>query len=144
MFRIFCITICFGSFFSGAAFAEKRVDPKTVQRPANYTPMQVPDEAELKAEGEKLFDSLQLSENGLTCKSCHFNLEGYAESFKSPYPHPVGMAERRAGLEQVHEDEMVQLCLVVTMDSKPLPWDSRELAALTAYVLQQQVDFVNR
>lgn len=144
MFRILCIAICFAAFCADAALAEKRVDPKAVQRPADFTPLQFPDETALKAEGEKLFDSLQLSENGLTCKSCHFKLEAYAESFKSPYPHPVGMAKRRAGLKQVHEDEMVQLCLVVTMDSNPLPWDSRELAALTAYVLQQQVDFINR
>ncbi len=144
MFRIFFISLCFAAYCSNAAFAEKRVDPNTVQRPTDYTALQATDEKELKAEGEKLFDSLKLSENGLTCKSCHFKLEAYDESFKSPYPHPVGMAKRRAGLEQVHADEMVQLCLVVTMDSQPLPWDSRELAALTAYVLQQQVDFANR
>jgi len=83
-------------------------------------------------------DSLQLSENGLTCKSCHFELEAYEATFRMPYPHAVGMAMKRAGLAKVEADEMVQLCLVVTMDSKPLPWQSRDLAALKAFVLEER------
>lgn len=129
----------------GPAKAEgKRVDPKTVMRPAG-TELQLPaDTSALLPVGEKLFDSLKLSENGLTCKSCHFKLEAYEESFREPYPHAVGMAKKRAGLDSVHADEMNQLCLVVTMDSKPLPWGSEELRALTAYVLEQQQEFRNR
>ena len=123
----------------GTAMAEgKRVDPKMVTRPPG-TELKLPaDTSALLPVGEKLFDSLKLSENGLTCKSCHFKYEAYEESFLKPYPHAVGMAKKRAGLDSVHADEMNQLCLVVTMDSKPLPWDSEELRALTAYVLKQQ------
>lgn len=129
---------------SPASWAGKKVDPATVTRPAGMTLDLPKDTKALLPLGEKLFDSLKLSENGLTCKSCHFKFEAYEESFKKPYPHAVGMAKKRAGLDSVHVDEMNQLCLVVTMDSKPLPWGSQELLALTAYVLEQQKDFRKR
>lgn len=125
----------------GVQSSERTVDPALVTRPAGTELFKADDDAALLAEGERLFDSLKLSENGLTCKSCHFRLEAYESSFREPYPHAVGMASKRAGLAQVHADEMVQLCLVVTMDSVPLDWASRELAALTAYVLAQQADY---
>ncbi|MEQ8825529.1 MAG: hypothetical protein RIC14_14265 [Filomicrobium sp.] len=120
----------------------KKVDAAVVTRPADVGPYTAPDGDKLLAEGKKLFDSLKISENGLTCKSCHFKYEAYEESFLLPYPHAVGMAKKRAGMDAVEADEMVQLCLVITMDSKPLPWESRELAALTAYVLDQQRGFI--
>jgi len=125
-----------------ASRAGKTVDPDTVSRPAGTSlPASNLADPVLVAKGEALFDSLQLSENGLTCKSCHYKFEAYTETFLKPYPHAVDMAAKRAGLDQVDADEMVQLCLVVTMDSKTLAWDSEDLAALTAYVLQQQRDF---
>ena len=62
-------------------------------------------------------------------------------SFAKPYPHEVAMPLQMAGVEQVHADEMVQFCMVVPMESDPLPWDSRELAALTAYTVSLQTDF---
>jgi cytochrome c len=43
------------------------------------------------------------------------------------------MTEQPGGLKQVSLDEMVQFCMVVPMAAKPLAWDSKELAALTAY-----------
>jgi hypothetical protein len=36
---------------------------------------------------------------------------------------------------------MVQLCMVIPMASKPLAWDSKELAALSAYSLEVQKTF---
>ncbi len=39
---------------------------------------------------------------------------------------------------------MVQLCMVVPMSADPLPWDSEELAALTAYVVALREDFAAR
>ena len=137
-------SICFALSYTQPALAQTPLDATLVQRPSGYVQAQTKDEKASTAKGEKLFDSLKLSENGLTCKSCHYKYEAYRESFKKPYPHPVEMATTRVGLKQVHADEMVQLCLVVTMDSKPLPWDSEELADLTAYVLEQQVEFTNR
>ena len=45
------------------------------------------------------------------------------------------------GLKQIHADEMVQLCMVRPMEAKPLAWNSKELAALTAYVVDIQKSF---
>ncbi len=125
-----------------AVSQELKVDPISVTRPEGTKRFVSDDKTALLADGEKLFDSLKISENGLTCKSCHYKFEQYQSSFKTPYPHAVGMAKKRAGLDAVGAEQMVQLCLTVTMDSKPLAWSSRELAALKAYVLQQQKDFI--
>jgi hypothetical protein len=38
---------------------------------------------------------------------------------------------------------MVQFCLVQPMASVPLPWESRPLAALTAYSQEVQRNFIN-
>ena len=92
--------------------------------------------ATLVAEGKKLWSDTKLSSTGsVSCATCHVGNYGQMQNtFASPYPHQVAMAQDRAGLAQVNAAEMVQLCMVVPMGSDPLPWDSRELAALTAYV----------
>lgn len=36
---------------------------------------------------------------------------------------------------------MIQVCMVMPMETKPLPWNSKELAALVAYVQIQQKSF---
>ncbi|MEO1205690.1 MAG: hypothetical protein AAFV45_05105 [Pseudomonadota bacterium] len=131
----------FGLVTTPLMAAGKKVDPATVTRPSGSNLIELSDQAAALKQGEKLFDSLKLSENGLTCKSCHFKYEAYEKTFLEPYPHAVGMAAKRAGMDQVTADEMVQLCLVVTMDSEPLGWQTPELAALTLYVLDQQRDF---
>jgi cytochrome c len=51
------------------------------------------------------------------------------------------MVGEKAGLKQIRMDEMVQICMVVPMAATPLPWDSKELAALTAYVGRVQKGF---
>jgi cytochrome c len=51
------------------------------------------------------------------------------------------MVGEKAGLKQIQLDEMVQICMLVPMASKPLPWDSTELAALTAYTGEVQKKF---
>ncbi|WP_256449340.1 hypothetical protein [Cupriavidus sp. KK10] len=38
-------------------------------------------------------------------------------------------------------DEMIQACMVMPMAAKPLPWDSKELAALVAFMGQKQSTF---
>jgi hypothetical protein len=53
----------------------------------------------------------------------------------------VAMPRDQAGLKQVQADEMVQFCMVVPMAARPLPWASKELAALTAYTLELQKSF---
>jgi cytochrome c len=109
-------------------------------RPKNYKPYKA-DRAALVKEGEKLWKDTKLSTNGLSCNTCHVNNGAFAPTFAKPYPHEVAMAREKAGLKQVHLDEMVQLCMVVPMATKPLKWESRELAALTAYTAEVQKTF---
>lgn len=105
-------------------------------RPAGYKPL-VGD----PVLGEKLFNDTKLSTNGMSCASCHANYGSYSNSFAKPYPHTVTMARDQLGRKKVYLDEMIQACMVMPMAAKPLPWDSQELAALVAYVEQQQKTF---
>jgi len=41
----------------------------------------------------------------------------------------------------VRLDEMVQFCMLAPMAAKPFPWDSRELATLTAYAAEVQKSY---
>ncbi len=59
-------------------------------------------------------------------------------TFGQAYPHKVAMATQRAGTDAIHLDEMVQFCMLVPMQAKALAWNSRELAALTAYSVEFQ------
>jgi cytochrome c len=132
----------------GEAQAEAASHPKAalVRRPDGYTPQY--DErgnnpASLIERGEALFNDASLSTNGLSCASCHGAKgdAGFQTSFQQPFPHPVAMGTNMFGMETVHADEMVQLCIVAPMAADPLPWDSEELAALAAYVVHAQQRF---
>lgn len=105
-------------------------------RPAGYKPL-----AGDPVFGEKLFNDTKLSTNGMSCASCHANHGSYSNSFAKPYPHTVAMARDQLGRKKVYLDEMIQACMLMPMAAKPLPWDSHELAALVAYVEQQQKTF---
>jgi len=112
----------------------KEVDPKLVTRPAGTrlftgAPRQV-----LVNRGKQLFSDASLGSNGLSCSSCHTGNAGFRSSFAQPYPHKVAMAKDRAGLRVIDVDEFVQFCIVVPLKGRPLAWESRDLAALTAYV----------
>jgi len=120
--------------------AAMKMDPTLVTRPAG-TALLRGDQAALAREGERLFKDAKLGSNGLSCQSCHANGASFNASFAQPYPHRVAMPEERAGLKQVTLDEMVQFCTVAAMAGKPLPWGSRELAALTTYTAQLQKNF---
>jgi len=54
------------------------------------------------------------------------------------------MAKDVSAIEAIDAEGMVQFCLVRPMMSKTLPWDSKELAALTAYVEEVQKDVAKR
>jgi hypothetical protein len=97
--------------------------------------------AELVAEGQRLWDDPGLGESGMSCQTCHEGNASLAATFAEPYPHQVAMPKQMAGVDQVHADEMVQFCMVVPMQAEPLPWHSRELAALTAYTVSLQQTF---
>lgn len=113
---------------------------KLITRPAG-TKLFAGKQAELIKEGERLWNDTKLSTNGFACQTCHRGHASFSASFAKPYPHAVGMVKEKAGLNQIHLDEMVQICMVVPMAAKPLPWGSRELAALTAYVGELQKKF---
>ena len=117
-----------------------KVDPKLVTRPAG-TQLAGGHQADLVAFGKQLFSDTKLSSNGMSCASCHTGNAAFAQTFAQPYPHFVQMAGDRSGLKKVALDEMVQLCMVVPMAAKPLPWGSRELAALTSYTAEVQKTF---
>lgn len=112
---------------------------KKVTRPENYQAYEG-NPSTLVALGEKLFKDASLSSNGLACASCHNDGAGYNATFSDEYPHPVAMAKNIFGMDRVHLDEMVQICMVQPMAAEPLPWDSQELAALTAYMSKVQAD----
>lgn len=120
--------------------AGDKLDPKLVTRPLG-TKLAAGKRTQLVKLGERLWNDPKLSTNGLTCQTCHINHGSFNATFSQPYPHMVAMAKERAGLAQIHIDEMVQLCMVVPMAAKPLPWNSKELAALSAYSLEVQKTF---
>ncbi|MEE9322336.1 MAG: hypothetical protein V3U76_17990 [Granulosicoccus sp.] len=106
-----------------------------IVRPADMTPV-LTDRSALVTKGEALWNDKSLSSNGLACSSCHVgNVAAFKTTFKEPYPHQVEMASDMGGLETIDADGMVQLCMLVPMKADILPWDSEELAALTAYVV---------
>lgn len=110
-------------------------------RPAGYCgPATRPRQA-LVEEGARLWRDASIGNSGLSCQSCHMNNANLNASFAQSYPHEVAMPLQQAGVRQVHADEMVQFCMVVPMQSDALPWDSRQLAALTAYTVSLQADF---
>lgn len=112
------------------------IDPAAIRRPVGYKPAK--GDAAL---GEKLWNDTKLSSNGMACSTCHQNHAAFQASFAKPYPHTVAMAKDKAGVKTVHLDEMIQACMVMPMATKPLAWDSMELAALTAYTQSQQKSF---
>lgn len=116
---------------------------KAVRRPEGYTPYQG-NVAELRAKGEKLFSDTSLSSNGLACATCHTNGMLYNPTFKKEYPHFVAMGQRDFGMDMVHLDEMVQICMVAPMAAEPLEWGSEELAALTEYTRVEQKKFIDK
>ncbi|RMF67867.1 MAG: hypothetical protein D6740_11355 [Alphaproteobacteria bacterium] len=102
------------------------------------------DHAELVAYGKKLFADTSLSTNGLACTSCHTDFMGYNDTFKKPYPHYVKMGKDLFGFDKITAEQMVQICMLVPMENKILPWDSKELAALAAYVEELQKEYAKR
>lgn len=99
------------------------------------------DRAALVARGAELYQDPSIGESGNACATCHVDFGNYNETFLEPYPHPVAMGQNMFGMDEVTAAEMVQLCMVVPMATETLDWDSEELAALTAYVEDEQQRF---
>jgi len=98
---------------------------------------------ELAALGAKLWNDKSLSGAGTTsCATCHQGGTVMMNpTFEKPYPHPVQMASDRFGMEEVTAAEMVQMCMVVPMNAQHLKWNSVELAALTAHIVNLQESY---
>ncbi|MDQ7732191.1 hypothetical protein QT231_05740 [Halomonas sp. SpR1] len=133
----------------GAAGGGMQPNERTqlVSRPDGYVPgydENGDNPKSLIERGEALFNDTSLSTNGLSCASCHGSdgQQGYQATFNHPYPHPVAMGTNMFGMETVHADEMVQLCMVSPMAAEPLDWESADLAALAAYVVNARQRFV--
>ena len=92
--------------------------------------------------GQALWNDRGLSTNSLACGVCHLNNGNFADTFAERYPHQVKMPHRMSGVEKVTLDEMVQFCMLAPMAAEALPWDSPELAALTAYGAEVQKNFI--
>ena len=129
------------SIITAANLASAQLDASLVLRPKNYRPYQA-SHKELVGYGKQLFKDPKLSTNGSSCNSCHVNHGAFQAGFSKPYPHPVAMAKDKLSISKIHLDEMVQACMVIPMSAKPLPWNSKELAALTAYTSEIQKNFV--
>jgi len=125
------------------AAGKPEIDVKSITRPQGYQP-DAGDHQELAKVGKKLWNDTKLSTNGFSCNTCHQDHGAFQKSFVQPYPHRVAMAKDKAGMKTVHLDEMIQACMVMPMAAKPLPWHSRELAALTAYALDVQKTYKPR
>jgi hypothetical protein len=113
------------------------VDPKRVQQGSHKLSGKVD-----QAFGRKLWNDRTLGKSGLACSNCH--IDQYAQmqpSFAKPYPHRVAMPHQQAGIDKVNAAGMVQFCMVVPMAADPLPWDSKELASLSAYVESLQTGY---
>lgn len=116
--------------------ASDQIDAKLIKRPAGVAQYAGASRSQLVRDGERLFRDSSLSPNKTTCNDCHSTDDLFKPGFAKPYPHPVSMAKQRAGVSgSLQADEFVQFCMLAPMASKTLPWESRELAALAAYVI---------
>ncbi len=131
---------CGGGAVNPCAAKNPKVDISLVTRPSG-THLAKGDPAALIREGEKLFNDVTLGTNDIACQACHAENGLFKASFAKPYPHRVAMAANQGGMQSINLDEMIQFCILVPMAGKPLPWDSRELAALTAYTASLQKSF---
>lgn len=126
-----------------AYLASCSLDKALVMRPAGSKP-HAASQKDLIAEGAKLWKDPKMSSGGdVSCNTCHINFSTLNPSFGQPYPHKVEMVESKTGMTSTDAEQMVQFCLLMPMGKeKPLAWDSRELAALTAYTLEYQKEFI--
>jgi hypothetical protein len=78
--------------------------------------------------GEKLWKDTKLGTSGLSCDTCHAGGNTYTKTALMPYPHFVKMPN-----DVVTLDQMINFCMINPMKGKPLPYNSKEMTALSAY-----------
>jgi len=128
---------------SASVVAAQSLDQKDIVRPSGTKPASMPPKDAL-ALGKKLYADEKLSKNGMSCMSCHADYGAFNDTFKKPFPHFVQMGSDAANLKSVTAENMVQLCMIAPMEAAPLPWDSKELKALTSYVEQVRTEFAKK
>ena len=110
------------------------IDSALIVRPKGSSAFEG-DSAALLAKGEQLWNDKSISKKGKTaCSSCHkTDTKMFKKTFLEAYPHNVKMVNKKANLDSITTEGMVQFCMVVPMKNEPLGWGSEDLAALTAY-----------
>lgn len=123
-----------GIGLAGFVTACTGIDPALITRDVHKGPYEAPREELVKA-GAELWKDPSLGNSGLSCNNCHMMNAQFKKSFKQPYPHEVAMVNDMAGdVGPINAAQMVQFCMLAPMEAEPLPWDSKELAALAAYI----------
>ena len=124
------LPLCALATLSASSSAIAGMDPAAlISRPAGYVPR-----AGDPTAGKVLFSDTKLSSNGMSCATCHAKYGAFNPTFAQPYPHTVAMSKNQFHHDPVYLDEMIQGCMIGPMATKPLPWNSQELADLTAYM----------
>jgi cytochrome c len=142
------VALCaFGTLamFAGMAAPAQaqQIPPKDVVRPGGTKPFAA-DPAKLLGSGTQRHADTTLSPAGRSCNTCHLEADSYNATFKKPWPHPVASVKAKTGLDAITAEGMVQFCMISAMGSRPLPWDSETLAALTAFVLDRHSKVVQK
>ena len=122
--------------------AKMQLDVNLITRPKG-TRLATGNRAAMIAYGKTLWNDKGLSGNGsFSCNLCHNGNKLFKASFRKAYPHPVQMTTQMAGKKSIDLDEMIQACMLIPMNNKPLAWSGKKLAALTAYTAQVQKSFM--
>ena len=116
---------------------QSSLDEISTLRPAGFKPKYSDNSAAI-ARGRQLFKDTRLSTNGRSCSSCHTDSDSFGTHFKSPYPHPAMNSKARFGVDQMHLDEIIQVCMQGPMRNAPFEWGSREQIDITTYLLKVQ------
>lgn len=135
---ILCIAIismaypAFGQSTHGSS-----IDDTSILRPPRFKPQYKESKAAV-TRGQSLFRDSRLSTNGRACSSCHTDVESFGPRFVSPYPHAAMNSQARFGVDKMHLDEVIQVCMQGPMRNIPFEWGSPEQMDLTLYLLKVQ------
>ena len=133
--RIVCSSILL--LWSTATALAQVIPPSDVTRPAGTSPHKG-EPAALLAKGKVSHGDIKLSPvPGRSCNTCHAEADSYNATFNKPWPHFVESVKAKTGLDRITAEGMVQFCMISAMGTRPLPWDSETLAALTEFVLDR-------
>ena len=152
MHRILRAALALAAIMAVAAFAgvsspgfaqDTTINPRVVTRPEATVPC-AGEPARLLAVGADRHGDTRLSPARRSCNTCHLQEDSYNATFKKPWPHFVASVKRKAGLDTITAEGMVQFCMISAMGTKPLAWDSETLAALTAFVIERHRKVVEK